>query len=195
MKFFKPLLVLLTVTTASLSDAGVITFDDHPLATQNGVRGIGNYAGFDFSPTLEVIDTVGSPSWNYGSVSGDFTMLNNYGGVGVVRDENLADFTFDGLWARTWSNYNTPRTGYIRGFNNGTEIWTSIINLTTSWAQYGPVSGLAIDELRLDLGNYFLVDDLALNEGTFSPVPDRGLTALLLGSCLLGLGFVRRRLG
>lgn len=184
-------LVLLALPLSS--QAAILTFDDISGQTPNSYGAIGSYQGFNFgclgcsSNRLDWVDTVGS-SWNYGAVSGEYTMLNNYGGVGVITAADGSDFSFDGLYAETWSNASA-RTGYIRGYNNGTEIWTSTITLASTFDYFGAMTG-AIDELRLDFGNHFLVDNLALNEGqppSVSVSEPASLSLLGLGLGLLGL--------
>lgn len=188
---FNLLAVLLILFTAS-SQAAILTFDDIPGQSQNVFGAIGNYQGYNFGATtsqnrLDWIDTVGS-NWNYGSVSGDFTMLNNYGGTGIITDENNANFSFDGLWAKTWGNASA-RTAHIRGFNNGSEIWSSQITLNSQFTYFAGVSGL-IDELQLEFGNHFLVDNLALNETTQSVSEPASLALFGLG--ILSLVGIRR---
>ena len=168
-----------------IAQSAVLTFEDVPGSQPNKMGRIGNYNGFDFSQNLYWVDTVTS-SWKYGSVSGIFTVINNGSGAGTITKETSNDFIFDGLFARVWAN-NPDRTGYIVGLNDGSEVWRSEVNLTTSWAFFGGQVDV-IDELQLDLGNYFLVDNVALSE---VPVPP---AVWLFASALLGLlGFSRRR--
>ncbi len=174
--------------------ADVLTFDDVAGIAPNTYGAMPVYKGFTFNCTgcgvnrLDWIDTVGS-SWNYGSVSGEYTLLNNYGGTGVIRAADGSDFSYDGLWSRVWGS-SGERHGKVRGFNNGVEIWTQDVVLGNSFAHVGGVTG-AVDELRLDFGNFFLVDDLALNQKA-GDVPEPA-TLALGGLALVGMGLARRR--
>lgn len=189
MKLIARLMLSMTaIVLASSVSATVITFDDHPNVAQNSWGAIGTYDGFTFkggNDRLDWIDTVGS-YWNYGAVSGDFTMLNNYGGTGVITAANGSDFTFDGLWAETWGRASA-RNAYIEGYNNGALVWVSTIVLNPTFSYFDGMSG-GIDELRLNFGNFFLVDNLALNE---SQVPEPASLSLF-GLALAGLVVARR---
>jgi hypothetical protein len=184
---------VLLILLATSSQAAILTFDDIPGQAQNSYGAIGTYQGFNFGSSnsynrLDWVDTVGS-NWNYGSVSGDFTLLNNYGSSGVITAQNSSDFSFDGLWAKTWGNNAASRTAYIRGFNDGVELWSSEVTLSSQFSYYSGLNGL-IDELRLDFGNYFLVDNLALTETTQSVSEPATITLFGLG--LLSLVGIRR---
>lgn len=175
--------------------ADTLTFDDVPGGSiQNWVGDMPTYKGFNFSYTLDWVDVVGS-SWNYGAHSGDFALLNNYGGVGVVVDAGGFDFTFDGLWAKQWGT--APNSGgidtlfgTISGYKDGSLVWSTNTALNGSYKFFGPQSGL-IDELRLGMGNHFLADDISLN---MSPVPTPSSFAALAGMGAVGtIAAVRRR--
>lgn len=171
------------------ANAVVLTFDDDlpkddPSATFGDMP---TYNGFNFSTTLDWVYVV-----NYGSVSGEFGMVNNAGGVGVITDENNADFIFDGLWAKVFNTSpdfggEDSLFGTLSGYNNGGLVWEIATGLNGSYEFYGPQAG-AIDELRLGFGDWFLVDDITLNA---VPVP---AAVWLFGSGLLGLiGLARRK--
>jgi hypothetical protein len=191
----KTLAALAVAAAFGPAQAALLTFDDVPGgSTQNNYGVMPSYMGFTFGCAapcargLDWIDTVGS-SWNYGAVSGEFALLNNAGGDGIVRAADGSDFSFDGLWSRTWDAYNSPRTVSIVGLNNGQTVWTVTGTLSTAWSFFGGATG-AIDELRLNLGSYFLVDNLALNErGQAVPEPT---SLLLAGLGLAALGASRR---
>jgi hypothetical protein len=176
-----------------VGNAVVITFDDVPGAVQNGYGPIGlNYHGFDFGATnqenrMDWIDTVGS-SFPYGAHSGDFTMLNNYGGDAIITQTGGGTFTFTGLWIKGWSNASSD--GYVEGIvNSVVQYHTTLVTGST----FGYVTGSAapIDQLRIS-ASLFLVDDLELN-GQQQSLPEPG-TFLLLGLGLMGLAGVRKRL-
>lgn len=79
----------------------------------------------------------------------------------------------------------------LRGFNNGAEVRTQAGTLTDVFVGFSAMSGL-IDDLRLDFGDYFFVDDVALNEqGGTVPEPAPPLLAGL-GLAALAAGRHRR---
>jgi hypothetical protein len=188
---------LAMLIAAANADAGLMTFDDVPGGSVQNNNGHfdTSYQGFDLSFTLEWFDVVDS-SWPYGAHSGDFGVVNAFGGVGIITDALGADFTFDGLWAKAW---DTPPEsggadfliGVLEGYNYSVLVWSVATSLNGSYEYYGAQAG-AIDELHLGFGDLFLIDDLLLN-GAVAEVPEPGaLTLLGLGA--LGLvGVARRR--
>ena len=190
--------IVLAATTLVLSTniyAVTLTFDDVPSGSiQDGYGGMPPYQGFNFSTTLHWIDLVDSPSWNYGAHSGDFGMINNYGGVGTITEANNSDFTFDGLWAKSWglapdSGGADSLFGSISGYNDGSLVWQVSTGLNGSYEFYGAQVGL-IDKLLLDFGDVYIVDDLSLNGVSAVPIP---AAVWLFGSGLLGLIGVAKR--
>ncbi|MEE1673418.1 PEP-CTERM sorting domain-containing protein [Agarivorans aestuarii] len=153
------------------------------------------YKGFNFSSTLDWLDLEGS-SWNYGAKNGEFGILNNNGGVGIITEQNGADFTFDGLWAKVWatgkeSGGTDSAFGILQGYRDGVLEWSVDTSLNGSYEFYGAQAGL-IDELRLGFGGIFLVDDIVLNEDVPATVSEPA-TLAIFGLGLLGLGFARKR--
>ena len=190
--------ILLTTAVLALStnvSAVTLTFDDIAGGSiQNTFGDVTSYQGFNFTSTLDWIDVEGSPSWNFGAVSGDFALLNNNGGTGIITAADSSDFTFDGVWAKSWA---TPANsgggdtvfGTLAGYNNGNLVWSVSTGLNGSYEFYAAQTGL-IDELHLGFGNHFLVDDLSLNEASVVPIP---AAVWLFGSGLIGLVGVARR--
>ncbi|WP_329774725.1 PEP-CTERM sorting domain-containing protein [Agarivorans aestuarii] len=188
-------LCFLALFTSHVS-ATVLSFEDVPGgSTQNNYGNMPTYKGFNFSSTLDWLDLEGS-SWNYGAKNGEFGILNNNGGVGIITEQNGADFTFDGLWAKVWatgkeSGGTDSAFGILQGYRDGVLEWSVDTSLNGSYEFYGAQAGL-IDELRLGFGGIFLVDDIVLNEDVPATVSEPA-TLAIFGLGLLGLGFARKR--
>lgn len=182
------------------SHAITLTFEDVPNGSVIGGFGdmplIGNadaYQDFQFSSTLDWIDV--GDYWNYGAKSGRFALLNNYGGVGIVSKQGGGEFTFDGLWAKSWgsppesgANGVVLTGGVIQGFKAGQLIWSVDATLDGSYQYFAAQAG-AIDELHIGFGNNFLVDNLSLNG--VSAVPEASTLSLALSG--LGCAVLMRR--
>jgi hypothetical protein len=197
--FKRFILLALVLTFSSQIQAVTLTFDDVPGGSvQNSTGPMPTYNGFSFSSTLHWVDVEGPPSWDFGAHSGDFSILNNYGGVGTIIDAGDSDFTFDGVWAKRWNT--SPNSGgadslfgTISGYNNGGEVWSVNTSLNGSYEFYAAQLGL-IDELRMDFGSGFLVDDLSLNGLTSPSAVPVPAAVWLFGTALIGLvGFGKRR--
>lgn len=176
------------------SYASMLTFEDIlGGSVQNAYGDVLNYKGFNFTLNLDWVDVVGSLN-PYGAHTGDFGLLNNNWGIGIITEETGADFTFDGLWAKKWgtdieSGGTDSLFGTLEGYNNGSLVWSVATGLNGSYEYYAAQSGL-IDELRLGFGDHFLVDDIALNQVSSVPIP---AASLLFGSGLMVLLGFRHR--
>lgn len=184
----------LLASVAQPANATTLTFDNIPGGSiQDAFGDMPAYEGFLFSSTLDWIDLVLSP-WPLGAHSGEFGILNNLGGVGVVKASDGSDFTFDGLWAKWWpadppSSGVNSLLGTLSGYNDGSQVWSVATSLDETYKFYGPRAG-AIDELRLGFGDIFFVDDLLLNEP--ARVSDSTSTlALMIAVGLLGVAVQR----
>ena len=190
----KNLIAALLCASAVHAHAAVLTFDDIAGATQNNYGAIGTYAGYLFGANgdanrMDWIDTVTSNEFfNRGAVSGDFTMLNNFGGAAIIKRIDGSQFSFGGLWAETWLDWDTTE-GSVQGYRAGQLVWSQDTALDGIFRHVSGVAG-NIDELRLDLGSLYLVDNLELNDPAQVPTP---AAPALLAIGLAGLALVRRR--
>ena len=194
-RFAIALTALLALVSTQSEATTLFTFDDVPGGSvQNDAGDVGVYKGFSFSTNLDWIDVVGS-IWPYGSVSGEFAMLNNNFGIGTIVAYDGSDFTFDGLWAKRWETLpNTvgpDLSGTFSGFNDGGLVWSMDADLNGTYQFIGPEAG-NIDELRIDFGtgtkDLFLIDNLAITVPTPAAAP---MAILALAG---GLAMRRRRL-
>lgn len=181
--------------------ATTLTFDDVPGGSeQNQYGDMPTYKGFVFNYTLDWLDLDGS-SWNFGAKSGEFALLNNYGGTGVISAANGGFFSFDGLWAKAWatgveSGGFGNLFGFLEGWRGGERVWGVDTALNGTYQHFGSQAGL-IDELHLGFGNHFLADDIQLTQvasvgGEVAAVPVPGSLGLLLAG-VGGVAFAARR--
>lgn len=193
----KLLIAALLCAGAGAANATVLNFDDIKGVKQDSYGPlVGSYAGYTFGTTGEEgamywIDTVTKNDlYNRGAVSGDFTLLNNDGGAAVIKKADGSQFTFGGVWAENWLSFDTS-SGSLAGYKNGNLVWTTDVTLAGEAFSYFVGAAGNIDELRLDFGGNFLVDNLALNERSADvPLP---ATPALMGIGLTGLGLLRRK--
>lgn len=202
----KKLTLLLFLLTTFSANATLLTFEDIPGGSDpNSFDSMPVYKGFNFSPDLFWIDVASTSPAPYGAHSGDFSIFNNdkFVGTGIITEAAGGDFTFDGLWAKTFgtdpeSGGDDSLFGSLSGYNNGREVWNVATSLNGSYELYEAQKGL-IDELRLGFGINFLVDDIELNGSSLPSLPSVPAVPVpaavwLFGTAMIGLfGFAKRR--
>ena len=198
-------LVAVLMATGNQAQATLLTFDDlltEPAGGANVVlygtfAGDYDYHGFNLFANNGPMATfyMGEYSnWPYGAYSGTFALGTTKGGPGMIKDAGGADFTFDGLQAKGWEG-TTPVSGYLYGYNDGSEVWDVAITLTDSFQHIDAQAG-AIDELRIVIpnGKNFCLDDILLNApSTAIPEPTALTSWCTLGVVGLIVAARRRR--
>jgi len=160
------------------ADAITLNFDD---LSGNGPLP-GGYAGLTWTD-WNYYDAPQSP---YNPSSGAERIYNQFGVVPTVKFGQ--DVTFVGAW---FAGYSLDQ--YFEGYNNGVKIIESAhtLNDQSPFGLYVILNWAGVDEIRVQSGsgNHYILDDLQYE---VAGVPDSGLTVLLLGMALSGLGCVRR---
>jgi hypothetical protein len=184
------LLLALAVTAASCTPALATTIDFESTGTPHSVNAL-DYTidGFRFNETMDNVDINDSPWMGTGPAhSGSFVALNDFGGAGTITRDDGATFTFNSLWVKNWFD-SSARTGSLIGLRNGDVV--AQVNATSNgnWTQ-ATGNFANIDTLRFDFGNFFMIDDVTLND--VSQVPEPG-TLAIVGLGLAGLLSARRK--
>jgi hypothetical protein len=179
---------LMAALIAAPASATVIDFES--TGTPGDYNGL-EYTidGFRFNWTLDNIDISASGWAGTGPAhSGAFAALNNYGGAGEIAREDGGTFSFQSLWVHNWFN-GGDRNGAVVGLLNGAVVGTVSGTSNGTWNQV-TANFAAIDTLRIDFGNHFLIDDIVLDAA--NDVPEPGSLALL-GLGLAGLAAHTRK--
>jgi hypothetical protein len=152
----------------------------------------GVYNGFQFGSTsaFDRIDVIRLPFADRVAHSPNSSVLNNDTGSAVITAEGGGLFSFGSVWVTSFNPAYNFGLREIKGFRGGYEVASVTVDLNGEWQRV--VGGFSdIDRLELQLGDFFLFDDLALNEP--APAVPEPSTLLLLGSAVLGLTSLRRR--
>ena len=187
--------VAASILTAAPASAVVIGFDDiiSTVSLANIPQG---YGGLNWN-NFGVVHKDRNPNTGYdtGAISGDYPAYNNMAlpaDITAITDT----FSFDGAWfTSAWEDDNIL---LIEGFtdDDGIADYSLSLTLNTQTPLFLDVHWTGLHRLRFTtsgLGNtHFAMDDLRINEGPMTEVPEP-LTIGLLGMGLLGVAGARRR--
>lgn len=151
------------------------------------------YGGLDWQNFYIIKDT-NHPGTGYqrGVISGEFAGFNGNGLPASITATADA-FSFDGGWfTSAWYEGNEL---VIEGFSDGDAVadYSLTVTLNTQTPLFLDVNWTGLQRLRFTSSrDHFAVDDLRINEGVATEVPEP-LTIGLLGMGLLGVAGARRR--
>lgn len=192
-KAIKIFFCIISATIASNSYATLLTFDDVTAPDTVGTLS-SEYNGFLFNQTLDVvdIDPTGVNFWGSTgpAVSGDFAVLNNYGGDGIITAASGGLFSFQSLFIKSWFGSGDNQVMSIDGLVGGAIVGSVSFTQSSTWTQ---ITGNfdAIDSLRINNVGIFLIDNVLLNEPTANVSAPHPLFLLSIG--LIGIAASRRK--
>lgn len=181
-----------SVLTATPASAVILGFDDI-------VSGVGEaaipsgYAGLNWQNFYTAHkDAYPDGSYGIGTTSGSYIAFNGYGQAADIV-ASTGTFSFDGGWfTSAWEDNNVL---LIEGFTDG-DIFADLslsVTLSTQAPLFVDVNWSGLQKVRFSTSSWhFAMDDLRINEGPATEVPEP-LTIGLLGMGLLGVAGARRR--
>ena len=179
---------------ASLASADTINFDDlsdAPIA--NGYHGLDWSNFWSFAPFSPDYDGSGYES---ALTSGTNVAYNSYGTPASIS--SAADFDLNSFVAA--AAWNDGLSVLISGYNNGVQIYSTVVSLVTGSASAVTLNWIGVDDVSFvsyggtnpglnGSGTHFALDDLTIS---VAPVPLPAALPLF-GFALAGMGFVARR--
>ncbi|MGI6656181.1 MAG: PEP-CTERM sorting domain-containing protein [Desulfobulbus sp.] len=173
--------------------AFVLTFDDVPGAdpymTYNPIPN--GYGGFDWDYSFRLAHKDQYPGGGYvhGTVSGEWAAYNALGTTVLISRQDTFHFT----GAYFSSAFDLSQTLSLKGWRDGTELFSTALEIKNNASRWVQVDWSGIDTLELGSSGWsFVMDDFTFNESP-NPVPEPGTMVLLASGLIVFMARVRSK--
>ena len=160
-----------------------VTHSVYPYYTMQGFTD----SGYFFSNNSDIVDIGTGAPWEQGAVSGNFALLNDYGGELMMTKAGGGNFDLASFFIKGW--YGSTGDQTLTAWRGGTIVSQFNYQLGADWTKIMP--GLRnIDAVSLNTDrNIVLVDDISIAAAVPEPA---SWAMMILGFGMIGWAMRRR---